>query len=136
MQYTGPKTEPRQQPGLAKIEIPPAVISAIDAQEKLKKAVELSPLAHRWESEPIGTAHRLLTLEGEDYFIIVAPAKEHERFSGNWVATLFPVKPTQKVRDRSWPRFYFCQYRARAEVEQWMITNGQITAAETKNTQQ
>lgn len=91
--------------------------------EKLMAVVKSNPEHVDWDIEEPGSEKQFLMFEGRDFFITLSPISGV--LEGKFVASLIPRKPPETPA-KGWPRYYFDMDRAKAEVEAWIIFNGQL----------
>jgi hypothetical protein len=76
-----------------------------------------------WEPQEDG---RWEAIHGKACMITLEPRPSYcDR--GNWIAKLFPEGELARDIDAAdgWPRYYFDQGRAKAEIEAWLVKRGQ-----------
>jgi len=77
-----------------------------------------------WGKDPQG---QCIAIVGRECLITLEP-RPHYCDRGNWIAKLFPTGTLARDIDEAdgWPRYYFDEDRAKAEIEAWLIRRGQV----------
>jgi hypothetical protein len=95
-----------------------------EMERRLLEQLDLSPLRQLWRTEEPSSRSEFHTLTGADCFISVSKTESDE---GLYVARLHSFHSEESgKRFPTWPRYYFSLYRARQEVEAWMVYHGQL----------
>lgn len=101
-------------------------------ERELLEKLDLTKLGELWEADGQDTSEPSETIMGREYFVTIAAVKNSSE--GNFVAHLFALNPTKRGKHKGWPRYFWNHYRAKQEVEAWMVFNGQVAIPDQNKT--